>query len=400
MELDWKPCIICQENKSEPLRCPLRSPGTSNQNTCAYNSFLYNVKQFWNMGELPVQLCFGRDQTVEDFESHSASWHKFCHLKFNIFKLAKTKNKRERMKNESDEKMPTKRQALSVEKCFLCEKSVEAGILHQISTFDADNNFRTMITELNDAKLMARIVGGDLIAMAVKYHLRCLVDLRNRHRSLTRKRRTDEENTEEKMNESRAFVELISYIKKAMDSGILFKLSDIHSMYVDRLENLGLKKLINKTRLKDRLLDRFPEAQVQCDGKNTVLIFREGMRSMLKEALMKGDYTEEAFVLAKAACILRKDIFNHRNFNFAGHFPPECQEYSLPSSLKSLVSMILNGPNLDNQGKRESQPCLTICQSILFYTKKRTSQTAVKTRHDQEREPPLPIYIGITACVE
>ena len=58
---------------------------------------------------------------------------------------------------------------------------------------------------------------------------------------------------------------------------------------------------------------------------------------MLKEALMKRDYSEEAFVLAKAACILRKDIFNHRNFNFAGHVPPECQEYSLSSSLKSLV---------------------------------------------------------------
>ena len=123
------------------------------------------------------------------------------------------------MKNESDEKMPTKRQALSVEKCFLCEKSVEAGILHQISTFDADNNFRTMITELNDAKLMARIVGGDLIAVHVKYHLRCLVDLRNRHRSLRRKRKTDEENAEEKMNESRVFVELISYIEKGCGLG-------------------------------------------------------------------------------------------------------------------------------------------------------------------------------------
>ena len=196
------------------------------------------------------------------------------------------------MKNESDEEMLTKRQALSVEKCFLCEKGAEAGILHQVSIFDAYNTFRTMITELNDAKLMARIVGGDLIAVHVKYHLRCLVDLRNRHRSLTRKRKTDEENTEEKMNESRAFVGFISYIEKAVDPGILlFKLSDVHSMSVGRLENLGIKKLINKTRLKDRLLDHFPEAQEQCDERNTVLIFREGTRSMLKEALMKRDYS-------------------------------------------------------------------------------------------------------------
>ena len=186
-------------------------------------------------------------------------------------------------------------------------------------------------------------------------------------------------------------------MKKVVDSGILlFKLSDIHSMYLSRLENLGIKKLINKTRLKGRLLDHFPEKQGQCDERNTVLIFREGMRGILKEALMKRNYSEEAIIQAKASCILRKEIFNHLNLNFAGHFPRECQEYSLPSSLKSLVSMILNGPYLDDQDKLESQPCLTICQSILFNTKKRISQTAVKTRHNQEREPPLPIYIGIT----
>ena len=33
-----------------------------------------------------------------------------------------------------------------------------------------------MVTELNDAQLLARIVGGDLIAMEVKYHLKCMVN--------------------------------------------------------------------------------------------------------------------------------------------------------------------------------------------------------------------------------
>ena len=120
------------------------------------------------------------------------------------------------------------------------------------------------------------------------------------------------------MNESTAFVECCSYIEKAVDSGILVKLSHIHSMYVGRLENLGIKKLISKTKLKDRLLDDFPETQVQYDGRNSVLNFKEGMQSTLKEALMRRDYHEEAFIPAKAACILRKDILNHRNFNFAG----------------------------------------------------------------------------------
>ena len=73
-------------------------------------------------------------------------------------------------------------------------------------------------------------------------HLKCLVKLRNRCRSLSRKS-NQEQNTGEKLNESRASVELTSYIKKAVDSAtLLFKLSEIHSLYVNRLEDLGIKE--------------------------------------------------------------------------------------------------------------------------------------------------------------
>ena len=116
-----------------------------------------------------------------------------------------------------------------------------------------------MITELNDAQLLTRIIGGDLIAIEAKYHLKCQVNLRNRYRSLIRMSNQEPANTSEKMNESRAFVELTSYIEKAVDCGILlFKLSEIHSMYVNRLEDLGIIKLVNKTRLKSHLLEHFP----------------------------------------------------------------------------------------------------------------------------------------------
>ena len=46
--------------------------------------------------------------------------------------------------------------------------------------------------------------------------------------------------TSEKMNESVAFVELTSYIEKAVESGLLlFKLSEIHLLYVNHLEEMG-----------------------------------------------------------------------------------------------------------------------------------------------------------------
>ena len=55
--------------------------------------------------------------------------------------------------------------------------------------------------------------------------------------------------------------------------------------------------------------------------------------------------------------------------SFTGSLTPNCQENSLPSSLKSLVSYIFNDPNLEDQDKHESQACLTVSQIILFNMK-------------------------------
>ena len=52
-----------------------------------------------------------------------------------------------------------------------------------------------------------------------------------------------------------AFVELVEYIEGCVESGtLLFKLSELSSLYIQKLEDLGIQKTINKTRLKIALL--------------------------------------------------------------------------------------------------------------------------------------------------
>ena len=84
MELDWNKCIICQEEAGEPLRCPLLGPGTNDSKVEVYRLFLENV-----------DLFFGDNESAESFAAHHASWHKSFHLKYNNFKLQRTKKKRE-----------------------------------------------------------------------------------------------------------------------------------------------------------------------------------------------------------------------------------------------------------------------------------------------------------------
>ena len=93
-----------------------------------------------------------------------------------------------------------------------------------------------MITELNDAELIANILGGDFIVMDTKCQVKCLVDPRNHCRSRGRKTKRDEEKTAEEFNEFIVLVQFTTCIEKAVDLGILlFKLSDIHSTYVGSL---------------------------------------------------------------------------------------------------------------------------------------------------------------------
>ena len=115
-----------------------------------------------------------------------------------------------------------------------------------MSTFDADANIRSMITELQDTPSFLLELKEAICYKDAKYHLKCLVSLRNRYRSCIRRSLLEPDRTSEKLNESKVFVELTSYIEKAVYSGtLLIKLSEIHVLYVNRLEDLGIKKAIN-----------------------------------------------------------------------------------------------------------------------------------------------------------
>lgn len=75
----------------------------------------------------------------------------------------------------TDEKRRKDRQILPKSSCIFCCK--EDGHLHEFRTLDADANIRRMATDLQDTALLAKISGGDLIAIEAKYHLTCLTEL-------------------------------------------------------------------------------------------------------------------------------------------------------------------------------------------------------------------------------
>ena len=83
-----------------------------------------------------------------------------------------------------------------------------------------DHELRKMAVDLQDTILLARISGGDLVAIEGKYHYKCLSDYKNRHRSHIRALHASSSKVEDGPLLARAFAELVDYVESNLENGI------------------------------------------------------------------------------------------------------------------------------------------------------------------------------------
>ena len=257
---------------------------------------------------------------------------------------------------------------------------------------------RQCALKLQDTALLAKLSGGDLIAQEAKYHRKCLASLYNRARDT---KDTDElENNQERVHHGLALASLLSYIEDVRADELvapIFKMADLVSLYSERLKQLGthVEHRIHATKLKNRILAHFPDMEAHKQGRDVVLVCNQDVGKALAKAC-EHDADDEAVHLARAAKIIRRDMFKMKA-KFCGHFDEDCQEMSVPDSLVALVSMMLMGPNIKTQTSCTSVPqsVLTISQLVMFNSTIRRRTNATSSRHSSDRQPPLPIYLGM-----
>ena len=105
---------------------------------------------------------------------------------------------------------------------------------------------------------------------------------------------------------------------------------------------------------------------------------------------------KEAYHLAKAAKIVRRDILQRQNA-LRGTFPPNCQNDAVPSTLQTLFNMIIKGPTVDQQptGSDSNQACMSVAHLLMFNSISRDRNPSSGSRHTREKECPLPIYVAL-----
>ena len=112
----------------------------------------------------------------------------------------------------------------------------------------------------------------------------------------------------------------------------VFKLTDIAQLYASRMQQLGVTTdtRMHATRLKQKLLARFPDMQAQNKGRDVMLVFEKDMGAALDKPCEQ-DSDNEAVCLARAAQIVRRHMFDHSIFT--GSFNAQRQQhFPLPTS--------------------------------------------------------------------
>lgn len=404
VQTDWNKCVLCQKITDESLQCPAES--TRHDVGAGYSTIAFNIRSFNELHELPMPLELGRLDDGNGIEAtfleNNAKWHKSCRIKFNNTKLKRAEKRKNTQGCDPDPSKKYTRQVAHHEVaasdiCFLCEDVSTSEPLREASTFRLDSRVRRCALDLQDERLLAKLSAGDMVAQDAKYHAKCLATLYNKTRSLQDKQKMD---TTDEVNHGIALAELLSFIEETRideEHTPVFKLADLVKLYSNRLEQLGVEQDVRQhsTRLKNRILAHIPDLTAHNDGRDILLAFDEDVGHALRK-VCRQEYDEEAICLARAATIVRREMFQTAA-TFTGSFEGDCQVKSVPQSLLTLVAMILDGPNIKSQsGDGVTQATLSTAQLLQYNSSIHRRVGSTTMRHNKDRETPLPIYVGLT----
>ena len=418
---NWNKCVLCQTTKArQSLRCPLDDKNPQADPGATYRSIIENIKKLEELEQLPFTIDLQRfddgDGITETLIKHRAKWHNKCKLKFNGKEIERAENRTaSKRKAEHSEDQPnakyTRHSSVQYNTCgeetivcFFCDDEINNGDeKREASTFKLDKNVRKCALDLQDSKLLAKLSAGDMVAIEAKYHLVCLADLYNRAIAFQKK---GDEPSNEKVHEGIALAELLEYIEEVRQNSkedeasapVIFKLSELNELYERRLQQLGVNKTSHTTRLKNRILQHYPDMEEVRHGNYVLLSVKKDIGYAVKQ--LYDNHDDDAIILAKAAKIIRREMLEKKN-EFSGTFGKDCQAKSVPFSLLAIVSMIQYGANIQHQEEtKASQSTLSVAQLLLSNSYVRTRTASSSSRHTKSRETPLSIFLGLYVYIK
>eukprot|EP00745_Piridium_sociabile_P034702 TRINITY_DN5991_c0_g1_i12.p2 TRINITY_DN5991_c0_g1~~TRINITY_DN5991_c0_g1_i12.p2 ORF type:complete len:424 (-),score=75.51 TRINITY_DN5991_c0_g1_i12:2994-4265(-) len=157
-------------------------------------------------------------------------------------------------------------------------------------------------------------------------------------------------------------------------------------MMTERLEQHGIQKTVNRTRLKETVLEHFPNWTEEKGIRDRVFIIcSKAARKIISNATQTPD--EEARTLLMAASILRKAVLDHDTaFRFDGSFPSGCEESSVPQRMKYFFRQLLAVPKSSPE-QENSRKILSVSQVAMLNMNSLSANL--------NYEPPLAVFLAL-----
>lgn len=373
----WQLCILCQKQSEEVLVCPLANPVASRREG-AYTEIISLASQFKAIGAAPhpdVEL-----PDVESMKKNNASWHKSCRQLYRASALQHAK------KRHNEGLLPVRKRSrrsstpVNRNMCIFCSNETNAAD-HSFQKVELTQQIHEKAVALGEEHIVALLAEGDLVAIEAKYHRNCYTGFNRRYNAIC-KQETASENLEATTEN-----ELLQFIKEEITGGrSIFALQDLTDMMTERLEQHGIQKTVNRTRLKERVLEHFPDLTEEKGIRDRVFIIcSKTARKIITEATQTPD--EEVRTLLMAASILRKSVLDHDTaFRFDGSFPNGCEESSVPQRIKYFFRQLLAGPKSSPE-QDNSRKILSVSQLAMLNM---TSLSA-----NLNCEPPLAVFLAL-----
>ena len=136
-------------------------------------------------------------------------------------------------------------------------------------------------------------------------------------------------------------------------------------------------------------ISAIPALEKRIIKRKVVVIFSDSLNNILPEVLAPNTFVKSVM---KIVSPIRNDMKTVQN-NFIGNFSQSCQQDSSPIRLLTLISMLVDGADVNEKGF--SQFTLTVAQLIMYNFRLKSRNITCVHRRLTPRETPAPIYVGL-----
>lgn len=303
--VNWKKCIICQENKFPKKKFPVSKgtePGIQRIAHCA------DIRE--SGADLKYTNCARIANRLKEKGSNEVLWHRSCYSSFtNEGHIRRIQSNSSSSTSTKEEQAPASRRSstspVDWSKCMFCQTDESKLTLNNVQTLQTSNKILGIAASGIDEEISCKLGGvHDLVAAEGKYHLKCYA----------------------------------SFLRKAKKHSTISQESNDQDT-----ESIGHEEIDDHEVLSDNTINDDVDEDIDLNAELLSWLYRVGIK-------------------------VHHDLKSMPGHDSIGDISQESAEKIIPDSLFTLVKLLCVG-HQDDDGEDESScktSVLSICQDILF----------------------------------